>query len=267
MGRDLFERFPERVAEADEVLGYSIRALCLEDDGTRLDRTEFTQPALYVVSALAYFDRIRQAGEPDFVAGHSLGEYAALLAAESFDFATGLRLVQKRGALMGAIEGGGMAAVLGLDAGRVVALLGQEGALAIDVANYNSPSQTVLAGPLAELERMGPVLAAAGAQVVPLKVKTAFHSRHMKPVRDAFAAFLGGFSFRPLTLPVIANVTARPYRDDAVAATLVEQIDHSVRWVDSVRWLLAEPDPIFEEIGPGRVLTRLIQDIRRKAAE
>ena len=264
MGRDLFDRFPDLVAQADEVLGYSLRALCLADEGGRLSRTEFTQPALYTVNALHYRRYLEDGGAvPDFVAGHSLGEYNALLAAEAFDFATGLRLVQRRGALMGAISGGGMAAVIGLDVARIRDVLAGAGAAAVDVANYNAITQTVLAGPTEDLDRLAPPVEAAGGRLVPINVRTAFHSRYMRPVAQQFATFLAEQSFAPLVIPVVANFTALPYRDDEIANTLARQIDHSVRWVESVQYMLNEPDPDFTELGPGSVLTRLIQDIRR----
>lgn len=265
MGRELFARFPDHVARADAVLGTSIATLCLEDPENRLGRTEWTQPALFVVEALGHLARVEDTGRaPDFVLGHSLGEYAALFAAEVFDFETGLRLVQRRGQLMGAATGGSMAAALGLPREKVEEIIKGDPALAeLDLANMNAPSQTVVAGPVAALERAGPLVEAAGGRWFPLNVRTAFHSRHMAPARQDFAAFLGGIAFAPLMLPVIANATALPYRDGEVAALLARQIDSPVRWVESVQYLLDEPEPDFVEIGPGQVLTRLVAEIRR----
>ncbi|WP_439596791.1 ACP S-malonyltransferase [Falsiroseomonas sp.] len=263
MGRDLFPRFPDLVAQADEILGTSIAALCLEDAEGRLRRTEWTQPALYVVEALGHLARVEDSGRtPDFVAGHSLGEYAALFAAEAFDFATGLRLVERRGALMGAMTGGGMAAVLGLERARLEAALA--GQTALDFANLNAPTQTVLSGPVTALEAAQPLVEAAGGRWFPINVATAFHSRHMQPVRLDFAEFLADIAFQPLMLPVIANATALPYRDGEVAHLLARQIDSPVRWVETVQYLLDEPEPEFVEIGPGQVLTRLVAEISRQ---
>lgn len=262
MGKDLFDRFPDIVATADRVLGYSLRELCLRDPQRQLGRTEFTQPALFTVNALHYMKHIADgAPVPDFVAGHSLGEYNALLVAEAFDFETGLRLVQKRGALMGAISGGGMAAILGIDAARVRTVMAQSGVSTVDVANFNSITQTVLSGPTEDLDRLGPPFEAAGGRVFPINVRTAFHSRYMNPVAQQFAAFLAGQRFSPLVVPVISNFTALPYRDDEIVNNLVKQIDHSVRWVESVQYLLDEPAPDFVELGPGTVLTRLVKEI------
>lgn len=265
MGRELFARFPDHVARADAVLGTSIATLCLDDPENRLGRTEWTQPALYVVEALGHLARVEETGRiPDFVLGHSLGEYAALFAAEVFDFETGLRLVQRRGVLMGAATGGGMAAALGLARERVEEIIRGDAALVeLDLANMNAPSQTVLAGSSDALERAGPLVEAAGGRWFPLNVRTAFHSRHMAPARAAFAGFLQGVAFAPVMLPVIANATALPYRDGEVAALLARQIDSPVRWVESVQYLLEEPEPEFIEIGPGQVLARLVAEILR----
>lgn len=264
MGKDLFDRFPDIVAIADRVLGYSIRDLCLRDAEKQLGRTQFTQPALYTVNALHYM-RYRQDGgaEPDFVAGHSLGEYNALLAAEAFDYETGLRLVQKRGALMGAISGGGMAAVIGIDAATIRQVIDRSTVTTVDVANFNAISQTVLSGPTEDLERLSPGIQEAGGRFVPINVRTAFHSRYMRPVAQEFARLLETQRFSPLVIPVLSNFTALPYRDDEIMNNLVKQIDHSVRWVESIQYLLDEPDPSFQELGPGMVLTRLIQDIQK----
>lgn len=264
MGKDLFDRFPEIVAIADRVLGYSIRDLCLTDADKQLGQTQFTQPALFTVNALHYLAYRKDGGaEPDFVAGHSLGEYNALFAAEAFDYETGLRLVQKRGALMGAISGGGMAAVIGIDAAAIRGAIETSGITTVDVANFNAIIQTVLSGPTEDLERLAPTISAAGGRTIPINVRTAFHSRYMRPVAQEFGAFLEGHKFSPLVIPVMSNFTALPYRDDEIINNLVKQIDHSVRWVESIQYLLEEPDLEFMEMGPGKVLARLIQDIRK----
>jgi malonyl CoA-acyl carrier protein transacylase len=266
MGKDLFESFRDIEEQADEILGYSIRKLCLEDPGGDLVRTQYTQPALYTVGAMTYRRRIDELGDtPEFVAGHSLGEYNALLAAEAFSFTDGLKLVQRRGALMGEASGGGMAAVVGADIDSIRAMLAESGETAVDVANHNSPRQAVLAGPTDALERVVPRFESRkGVRVIPLNVRTAFHSRYMAPTKAAFGAYVAGFTLLPLMLPVIANVTALPYRDDEIAHNLVQQIDHPVRWMESVQYLLQEPEPVFEEIGHGTVLTQLIADISRE---
>jgi trans-AT polyketide synthase, acyltransferase and oxidoreductase domains len=146
MGAEVFDRFPELCAQADEALGYSVRELCLTDT-SRLRQTRHAQPALYVVGALSYLARERDGGRPDFLAGHSLGEYGALFAAGCVDFATGLRLVTRRAELMDQAAGGTMAAVVGVDPDRLATLLAGEDLAELDVANYNSPEQVVVSGP------------------------------------------------------------------------------------------------------------------------
>jgi trans-AT polyketide synthase, acyltransferase and oxidoreductase domains len=267
MGKGLFPRFPELTAAADEILGYSVAELCLQDPQRRLRETRYTQPALFVVNALSYLSRCDGgAPPPDFLAGHSLGEYNALLAAGVFDFATGLRLVKARGELMGEASGGGMAAVLGCDRRRAEQILATHGLLAIDVANDNAPSQLVLAGPSAEIARAIAVFSGNGVTCKPVNVTAAFHSRYMEPFVRPLGEALAGVRFGPPRIPVIANVTARPYRADEIRQHLERQIREPVRWTDGIRYLLAAGVDDYEEVGPGRVLTRLIKAIREQSA-
>jgi malonyl CoA-acyl carrier protein transacylase len=263
MGEALFDRFPEEVALVDGILGYSIRELCVENPEERLANTKYTQPALFTVSALGFKARQADGGSSvDFLAGHSLGEYTALFAAGGFDFETGLRLVQKRGQLMSEVVGGGMAAILGLAPEAIQQALTDGGFTEIDLANQNSSKQTVIAGPKQEIVACAPVLAAAGGKVIPLAVSGAFHSRQMKPVAEQYREFLGDVSFGELKTTVIANVTARPYVQEEIADTLARQIASPVLWSDSVAYLLNQSDPEFEEIGPGKVLSGLIRQIK-----
>lgn len=266
MGKDVFPRYPELVTAASDILGYSITALCLDDPAGQLAKTQYTQPALFVVNALHYLQHQERHGEsarPDFVAGHSLGEYNALLAAGVFSFETGVRLVKKRGELMGAARDGGMAAVIGGSADGVRAILAAEGLDGVDVANYNAPSQTVIAGPKEALARAEAAFSAQGLRCVILNVSAAFHSRFMQPAQAEFARFLEQCTFAAPRIPVIANVTARPYDPAEIAATLVRQIASPVRWVDSVRYLMGQGVDAFDEIG-GSVLTRMVQEIRAR---
>ncbi len=263
MGAGLFDRYPEAVALAGDVLGYDIARLCLEDPDGRLDDTRYTQPAVFVVNALSYWDSIDR-GEPpaDVVLGHSLGEYNALLAAEAFDFETGLKLVAQRSALMGAERGGAMLAVVGASTQRLEELLAENELTTLDVANRNTPSQNVLSGPAGDIDRAREVLTGQGLRVAPLRVSAAFHSRYMRSAREEFAAFLRGFRFAPLARTVIANATARPYRDGEVASTLSAQLDGAVRWSDSVLAVLRRlPAERFREIGGNGVLTRMVRQI------
>jgi malonyl CoA-acyl carrier protein transacylase len=267
MGADLFDRFPDWTALADAMLGYSMRELCVDDPRGELVLTNFTQPALFTVNAMTYRAR-RDEGRPApaFVAGHSLGEYNALLAAGVFDYATGLALVAKRGALMSAVRGGGMSAVIGLQPNAIEAVLAaSEPGRRLDVANVNSFDQTVIAGPKADLEAVEAPLASAGARgCIPLNVSAPFHSRYMRSAEDEFTAFLSGFPLRAPQIPVVANATARPYAPDAVHDTLARQIGSTVRWLESMLWLLDQPGGEFEEVGPGAVLTKILAQIRKK---
>lgn len=266
MGGDLFERYADWTAEADRILGYSIRELCLEDPRGELGLTQFTQPALFVVNALTWRARVDEGKPaPAYVAGHSLGEYNALLAAGVFDFATGLELVRERGALMGRVSGGGMAAVIGLTPEQIAGILeGSEAGRRIDVANYNAFDQTVIAGPQADLEAVRPDFEAAGARAfTTLKVSAPFHSRYMREAMEEFAATLERYTFAAPAIPVISNVTAEPYPAGDVRGTLAKQIGSSVRWLDSMIWLLDRGITEFEEVGPGNVLTKMIARIRK----
>lgn len=264
MGKELFDRFPEKVGLADELLGYSMRELCLQNPEGRLNRTEYTQPALFVVNALSFYDALERTGrQPDMTAGHSLGEYNALLAAGVIDFRTGVTLVAERGRLMSRGEPGtGMAAVIGLDAERTASLLERNRLDRLDVANLNAPTQAVISGPLKEIEAAQAIFEEAGGRYIRLNVSAAFHSRCMQPAKERFAAFLRDFRFQPPRIPVFANVTARPYPADGAAALLAEQIVGSVRWVETVRRMMAEGATEFLELGPKHVLTELIRQIR-----
>lgn len=267
MGAPLFDRFADWTAQADAILGYSIRELCVDDPRGELGLTQFTQPALFVVNAMTYRARMEDGGAaPDYAAGHSLGEYNALLAAGAFDFATGLTMVQRRGALMGQVRGGGMAAVIGLEPRRIEDVLAQsEAGRRLDVANFNSFDQTVIAGPTADIAEVKPSFDAAGARAfIALKVSAPFHSRYMKDAQAEFGAFLAGFSFAAPGVPVVANATGTLYPPDAVRDTLARQIGSAVLWLDSMIFLLDRGVTDFEEVGPGSVLAKLIAQIRKR---
>lgn len=265
MGAGLFEAFPEVAAQAQQILGYDLAKLCLEDGQGQLDQTQYTQPALFTVNALSFMAKVKEGVVPAAVAGHSLGEYNALLAAGVFDYGTGLRLVQKRGALMATATGGGMAAVVGLEDGKIHQVIADNG-LQIDVANFNSEGQTVISGLKGDVEKAAPLLEAAGARmVVLLKVSGAFHSRFMKPAADEFLSFMAGFSFAAPQIPAYSNVLAAPHMAGQIPANLAKQMYSSVRWVECVQSLMEMSEPQFEEVGPGNVLTGLLKRIKKKA--
>ena len=268
MGGDLFDRYDDWTITADTILDYSIKELCLDDPRSELGRTEFTQPALFVVNAMTYRARLEDGRESaTIVAGHSLGEYNALAAAGVFDFETGVKLVRRRGEIMSKVTGGGMAAVIGLNRAAIENVLAQSDAgRRLDVANFNSFDQTVIAGPQADLASVKSDFQNAGVRAyVPLNVSAPFHSRYMKAAQDEFAKELDATRFYPPVISVIANVTGRPHDGDAarVRQTLAQQIGHSVRWLDTMLYLLDQPEPQFEEVGPGNVLTKLLAQIRK----
>ena len=264
MGAELFSRFPVQVALADAELGYSLEELCLRDPSHRLDQTQFTQPALFVVNALSFLARLAEKGQvPHFVAGHSLGEYDALFAAGVFDFHTGVKLVKQRAALMGQAPGGAMAAVIGLTTTQIREALTSAGLESIDIANLNSPRQVVISGPDQDLGSSQRALEQAGAQLFKrLNVSAAFHSRYMAAAERKFATFLDQFQFSLPRIPVISNVTAEPHDPQQIKENLARQITHSVRWTESIQWLLRQPSAEFHEVGPGNVLSGLIRRIR-----
>lgn len=267
MGAELFDRFSDWTSQADAILGYSIRELCVEDPRGELGLTQFTQPALFVVNAMTYRARMEDgAAAPEFVAGHSLGEYNALVAAGVFDFATGTQLVKERGALMGRVSGGGMAAVIGLEPDRIQQVLqATEAGQSIDVANFNSFDQTVIAGPVPALQQVKADFEAVGVRAyIPLKVSAPFHSRYMRDAQAEFSSFLSRVAFKAPQIPVISNATAAPYDAAQARETLGRQIGSAVRWLDSMLFLLRQGVDTFEETGPGSVLTKLAAQIKKR---
>jgi malonyl CoA-acyl carrier protein transacylase len=269
MGGDLFESIKDfRAIESriDQILGYSLRELCLDNPDNRLMETQFTQPALYVVNYLYYCKKRDEAPAPAYLAGHSLGEFNALLAAGAFDVLTGLRIVKMRGEIMARAKNGAMAAVVGRSPANIRSFLADSSATGVDIANYNTPSQTVISGPIGEIDRVEKLLSADGAiAFFRLPVSSAFHSRYMQEAAEIFQDSLSSFEFNNLRLPVISNVTAEPYSvgstTEDVRSMLVKQIVSPVRWEETIRFLKRKGVTSFNEVGPGNVLTRLTPQI------
>jgi malonyl CoA-acyl carrier protein transacylase len=261
MGIELFSHFPEQIKQADDFLGYSIKELCLHDPKEQLAHTEYTQPALYVIEALSSLARASEEAIPNYLVGHSLGEYAALFTAGAFDFITGLMLVQKRGELMAQARNGGMLAVINLAEDRIKFLLQTNGLESIDFANFNSPKQIVLSGLAEDIVKAHEVLSAEAMMCVPLKVSGAFHSRFMQAAANEFERFIATVELSPLQTPVIANVTAKPYSANTIKENLVKQICSPVRWTETIQYLKNQGETVFIEVGPGNVLTRLVAQI------
>lgn len=273
MGGDLFDRFRHLAEQADDILGYSIRALCLDDPRDELGNTRFTQPALYVVNAMSYYARMEEGGRaPDVVAGHSLGEFNALLAAGCFDFATGLRLVQRRGELMAQVSGGAMAAVMNASKDEIETRLRDAGLRNVYLANYNTPTQIVISGLYDEIAQAEALFQEGKMRYYPLATSGAFHSAFMGDAMAQFREFIQGCTFAAPALPVIANVTARPYTVETLVDTLSGQIASTVRWSESMQYLLAlalarGEEAEFEELGNGDVLTRMAFTIKAQTPE
>ena len=275
MGRALWEALPEARAvfeEADEALGFRLSRLCFEGPEERLRQTAYTQPAIVTVSVAAERALAARGVRPAAVAGHSLGEYAALVSAGVLGLADAVRAVHARGRFMQeAVPAGegAMAAVLGLDAGTVIAMCTEASAETggvVEAANRNAPAQTVISGSAAAVERAGVLLKAAGARrVVPLAVSAPFHCALMQPAADRLASWLQELEFAPARVPVVPNVRVRAERDGAALRTaLVEQVTGSVRWVESIEELrdAFAPD-LWLEVGPGKVLNGLLRQIDR----
>lgn len=275
MGRELAEAFPEvkaRFDEANDILGFDLTKLCFEGPDSELQKTEFTQPALLATS-YAFLELIHRYTDlqPDFVAGHSLGEYTALVAADSIGYADALRTVSARGSLMKSAvpEGvGGMLAIIGLDSDEVAALCAdvkESGSGHVEPATLNAPDQTVAAGELSALEVLAERAREAGARrVVPLNVSGPFHSALLRPAGERLADELEKIEIRDPKIPVIANVTGEPvHTADAIRDALVTQVSAPVRWVESVRYMIDQGVTTFLEIGSGKVLCGLIRRIDR----
>jgi trans-AT polyketide synthase/acyltransferase/oxidoreductase domain-containing protein len=258
MGAEEFDLFPGLVKRADAILGYSIRALCLDDPDGKLARTEFSQPAMYVVNALQFLRLRRTEPWPDFVAGHSLGEYSALFAAGAFDFDTGLRIVQARARWMATAGTGSMLAVIGLGLAALRAKMEALGLDDLDIANFNLPDQTVVSGPDESIGRLADaVLEAPDTRVVHLHVGGAFHSRYARSAADGFAADLARLPIEDPKVSTVSSVTARPIAPGTVRDILATQILKPVDWVGVMTYLRAQGTTTARQIGPGRVLDGL----------
>jgi [acyl-carrier-protein] S-malonyltransferase len=260
-------------AQAADVLGYDLLAVCTAGPKEKLDSTVVSQPAIYVAS-LAALEQLKQ-GEPDAVAactacaGLSLGEYTALTFAGALSFADGLRLVQKRGEAMQAASdarAGTMVSVLLMELPQVEQIVAAASAKGlVRIANYLCPGNTVLSGEVqacAEVERLA---GEAGARTIRLAVAGAFHTPLMQPAVEALSAALAGVSLSSLRITVWANVTAQAYTDGAqIKECLARQVVEPVRWEQTMRALLEQGFERFYEIGPGKVLAGLLKRIHRK---
>jgi [acyl-carrier-protein] S-malonyltransferase len=258
--RDYFDR-------ADDVLGFSLSRLCFEGPEEELVKTENQQPAIFLVSCAMASALEKRGIEPEAVAGHSLGEYSALVSAGALSFDDGLRLTRQRGELMAEVaakSGGIMAAIMGLPADAVRAICVEASALGVcEPANFNSPTQTVVSGEERAVTRAMELAREQGARkVVQLSVSAPFHCSLMAPLAGSFQPVLDAASVGDAQIPVVANVTAEIERTAGeIRHNLIEQLDHSVRWTESVCRLVASGCDTFIEVGPGKVLTGLMRQI------
>ncbi|HEV8038629.1 MAG TPA: ACP S-malonyltransferase [Bryobacteraceae bacterium] len=270
MGRTLADRFPvalKTFQEADDALGFPLSKLCFEGPAEALQLTENTQPALLTVSIAAFRVLQEQRLKPGYVAGHSLGEYSALVAAGSLEFADAVRLVRKRGQYMQAAVPAGigaMAALLKLPEGQLDSILAEasQGEV-VSAANLNSPDQIVIAGHAAAVQRAVDLAKAAGARrAVLLSVSAPFHCALMQPAQQKLSVDLNATEFRDLTVPLANNWKANLIHTGAEAREgLYQQVPNPVRWTESIRTLASEGVTRFIEVGAGGVLTGLLRNI------
>ncbi len=268
MGKELYDSYPqarELFEKANEILGFRITDILFSGTDEELKQTKVTQPAVFlhsVIRAITLGEDFR----PDMVAGHSLGEFSALVAAGALSFEDGLRLVSKRAMAMQAaceLQPSTMAAVLGLDDAKVVEVLAEITDEVVVAANFNCPGQLVISGSVPGVERACELLKAAGAKrALPLKVGGAFHSPLMEPAREELAKAIEETKFSAPRCPIYQNVTASAVSDPtAIKANLIAQLTAPVRWTESVRAMVADGAEHFVELGPGNVLQGLVKKI------
>ena len=272
MGKELAEKFPCARAvfdEADRTLGFSISRLCFEGSEEDLKLTANTQPAILTVSVAVYRILEEKGIAPHYVAGHSLGEYSALVAAGGLEFGEAVKLVRQRGTYMqDAVPTGegAMAAILGLSPAQVAGICKKAAdGQVVAPANLNSPEQTVISGHAAAVKRAIELASQAGAKrAVVLAVSAPFHGELMMPAQEKLAADLRGANFHPLRVPLVTNVDAEFISSgDEAREALIRQVSLPIRWEDSMRALVEQGVTIFVEVGPGRVLSGLLRQIER----
>ncbi len=272
MMQDWYETFPraaEILDQAGEILGFPLKDICFEGPEEKLKQTYITQPAIFVHSYIVTEFLAERHLHPNVVAGHSLGEYSALVAAGVLDFADALRLVKLRGEAMqeaGEANPGTMAAIIGLEAEQVKQLCEQASAKGVvQPANFNSPEQIVISGSVEGVHAAMELAREQGARrVVELVVGGAFHSPLMEPAREKLKAALDETPFRDARIPVFTNVNAQPEtRGSALKELLELQLIRPVRWVEIIAGMLEDGVNAFYEVGPGKVLTGLVRRISR----
>ena len=272
MGKDLAEKFSvarQTFEEGDDALGLAISQICFEGPEEQLRLTENTQPAILTASVAAWRVLDQHGIKPVLAAGHSLGEYSAHVAAGTISFADAVRAVRNRGRYMQKavpVGTGSMAAILGMSPENVAQVCADAAQGEVcEAANINSPEQIVISGQVAAVERAVKLADERGAKRAKvLPVSAPFHCSLMKPAQDRLAVDLKALSFSAPAFPIVCNADAAPVESgDAARDALIRQVTGSVRWVDSMRWLIAQGVQTFVEIGPGKVLCGLMRQIDR----
>jgi len=276
MGKDLAEKFAvarQVFEEADDALGFAISRLCFDGPAEDLQLTENTQPAILTVSVAAFRAMLAAGIEaPAFVAGHSLGEYSALVAADALSLSDAVRTVRARGRYMQEavpVGTGAMAAVIGGELSDIERICAEASANALNgqvcsIANLNAPNQAVIAGTAEAVDRAVELLSGVARKVIKLKVSAPFHCALMKPAQDRLATDLERLSFNQPAMPVVTNVDARATTaPDELRDALVRQVSAPVRWVESMQLLIKQGVDTFVEAGPGKVLSGLMRQISR----
>lgn len=278
MGKDIADAYPiahQTIQTADEILGFELSKWMFEGPEEKLSDTAITQPAMYVCSVAIYRALLQEAPDaiPASVAGHSLGEFTALTVAGSLAYEDGLLLVRERGRLMkeaGEQNPGGMAAILGLEVEKVLALVNEASTLTgkpVVIANDNCPGQVVISGDTIALEKAVSMAKDYGAKrALPLAVSVATHSPLMQPASEAFTKLVASTQFSVPKMPVYANVSAQPIQDvDLIRAELEAQLTNSVQWTRTIEGMIANGISHFVEIGSKDVLTGLLKRINKEA--
>jgi [acyl-carrier-protein] S-malonyltransferase len=273
MGKELAENFPvarQVFEEADDALGFSISRLCFEGPAEELQLTENTQPAILTVSVAA-FRAMQEAGidAPAFVAGHSLGEYSALVAAGALQLSDAVRTVRARGRYMQEavpVGTGAMAAIIGGELSDIERVCEEaRNGQVCSVANINSPNQLVIAGNTEAVDRAIELSKGVAKRVIKLNVSAPFHCALMKPAQDMLAPDLAELAFNEPAMPVVTNFDARATTaPEELRDALVRQVSAPVRWVESMRLLMLQGVETFVEVGPGKVLSGLMRQISRE---
>ena len=264
MKSDLMDKYPEYVEKTSDIMGIDVKEIILKNPDNKLNQTQFTQPLLFLVNTLAFIEyRCTHPHKKfSYFVGHSLGEFNALLAAGAFDYEQGLNIVKKRAELMSEAKSGAMAAVIGLRKESVLKILSDKLNNEINIANYNAYEQIVISGSKQNIEESEKYFEQQGVRFIMLNVSGAFHSPLMNPAQNKFKTFLDKQTFKILKTPVISNFTSTPYGDQNPKELLLKQLVGEIKWVDTIEYLIGQGENDYIEMGPGNILSGLINKIK-----